>query len=290
MTQSKVILSQDKDIPILLYLWKWKIATTVMLAARFYSNPRSEAAYRRLIRLEKAKFIQTKASTSGDKYVWTLSKSGFNAIRGFLPSLKEEGYRCENIGHDLTTNLVHLGDWLHQVPSGSGLFSEQQLRRYGLDEYPAWVPKSDRHRSDGYWRIPVEGKDRVFALEVELSIKKKSEYGQVAYFYEGWKGVYRVLWVVGSSSMAKTIETEIKKTVGNEVNYHNFVDFSQFRQHGWRAKITRGTDIGQSINEMLVHTPSTRPPLVAGPCMFDGRKSPHKSEHYRVFSAADFAY
>lgn len=287
---SKIILSQDKDIPILLYLWKWKIATTVMLAAKFYSNPRSEAAYRRLIRLEKAGFIQTKASTSGDKFVWTLTKLGFNAMRGYLPPLREEGYRCENIGHDLTTNLVHLGDWIHKMPNGCGLFSEQQLRRFDLEEYPAWVPKTDRHRPDGYWRISHEGKDRVFALEVELSMKKKSEYGQVAYFYEGWKGIYRVLWVVASPSMAKAIDTEIKKSVGDSVNYHNFVEVSQFRKHGWRAKVTRGMDTGKSIEEMLVHSTSTGNPLVDGACRFDGRKSPHKSAVCRVFSAADFSF
>jgi hypothetical protein len=290
MTKPKIILSQDKDIPILFYLWQWKVATTVMLATRFYGNPRNQAAYRRLYRLEKAGFIQTKSSNSGDKYVWTLAKSGFNAIRGYLPSLKEEGYRCENIAHDLTTNLVHLGDWLHGVPKGYGLFSEQQLRRYELDDYPSWVPSSDRHRPDGYWKIPVEGKERVFALEVELSIKRKSEYGQIAYFYEGWRGVYRVLWVVGSSSIAKTVDTEIKKSLGDEVNYHNFVEVSQFRKNSWRAKISRGIDAGESIEQMLGNPPSTRREPVEGPCMFDARKSPHKSTNCRVFSTADFAY
>lgn len=85
----------------------------------------------------------------------------------------EVGYKSENKEHDFWVTAIHLGDWLYQIPIGSALCSEQQLRRLHRDHYPEWVPKSTDHRPDGWWNINCgrPNNKSLIALEVELSRK-----------------------------------------------------------------------------------------------------------------------
>ena len=72
--KQRIILTSNRDIPILLFLWRWKIATTKALHFRFFSKFSLKTAYHRLYLLRRGGFIQIRASLSGQNPVWCLTK------------------------------------------------------------------------------------------------------------------------------------------------------------------------------------------------------------------------
>lgn len=160
------------DREILYFLWRWKVATTRALTVGFFADRSPVTAYKRLWKLERGKVIQSIAVDRQARHrVWTLSKLGFEILKQqyFLPELQEEGFRSENITHDLVTMAMHLGEYHLGCPSEVGLFTEQELRRLYPEMYPDWVPRSQRHRADGYWRVPIGNKTKIITSWFQLA-------------------------------------------------------------------------------------------------------------------------
>src|SRR5690606_11099436 len=102
--------SLERDIPILKVLWLWKAAPTGVLAVRFYGDKKAIGLYRRIKRLEKAGLVQLRPGQRGFHFVWTLTTAGFKLVKPYLPDLRDDGFKSENLGHDLLVNAVHWGD------------------------------------------------------------------------------------------------------------------------------------------------------------------------------------
>jgi len=283
-------LSDDKDFKILMFLWRWKIATSAMLGCRFYGSDRSSGVYQRLLRLEQAGFVQARSDVSGSRYVWSLNTRGYAAIKSRLPALKEDGYKCEKLGHDLLVNVVHLGDWINGIPNNAEVFTEQQLRRYDGASYPDWVPDSQKHRPDGYWKIDLGNKPQIFALEVELSRKTNADYHAVADYYQGWKRILKVVWVVDKLQDANRLKKKLDDGAGSDAGFHNFLTVGQIAMHGWQAEFILGSDQGKTLAEMLHNSPITGQEPVIGQLLMNTAKSPHKTDGYKDFAAGDFCY
>ena len=229
-------LSQ-RDRKILTFLWLWKVATTAALTNRFYAGQSPITAYHRLWALETCGFIESISDIQNNHHVWTLTRRGFQIVRETLPELREDGFRSESASHDLITSAIHLGGFLLGMPQDVGLFTEQQLRRYLLEFYPDWVPRSDVHRPDGYWRVPIGYPWATIGLEVELFQKATDRYGAVADFYRSYPSVARVLWLVSTDSMAKQIHDKIKATLPEKMMVHDFVSLPNFIKSSWNAII-----------------------------------------------------
>jgi hypothetical protein len=243
-------LRERRDLPILAFLWKWKIATSAALYVRFFPNSAPITAYKRLRSLQRLGFLERVTDERGEASVWTLTKAGFEVVREYLPALREEGFRSENVRHDLIAQAAHLGNWLVKEPPGVVLFSEQQLRRYEPGAYPDWVPTSTKRKPDGYWRINAKDGDklaRVIALEVELSRKKEDEIRGIGYFYADEFRIDRVLWVVLSEPMAHRLAGIFDGLDVQRRGFHNFVLLSDFRALGWGAPIILGPENGKTI-------------------------------------------
>src|SRR5258708_5011759 len=97
----KVNLNPHRDIPLLQFLWLWKVSTMKALCHRFFPNSAPNTAYRRILTLQEGGFIAPRSDRCGIKRVWTLTPKGYKVIRPDLPTLKEEGFASEHIGHDL---------------------------------------------------------------------------------------------------------------------------------------------------------------------------------------------
>ena len=288
MGQPAIKLSLDRDIGILMFLWQWKVATTAMLGLRFYGNDKSTGIYQRLCRLDKAGYIQPRSGSRGEHYAWSLTGRGFQTIEGRLPKLLENGFKSENIGHDLLVSAIHLGDWIGGIPQSCGVFTEQQLRRLPQESYPEWVPQTTRHRPDGYWQVPGATKPRIIALEVELSRKTDRDYQAVAEFYQAWKRIYRVLWVVEQPRDVSLLASKMKSVADGDADYHDFVTINQLVQRGWQAKVIRGKDEGMSVADLLYDKAMTRPLHVIGKSLMNAAKCPYRTTGYAVFSPSDF--
>lgn len=244
-------LSKEIGVPLVMFLWKWKLVSTAALVKKFFPKHHPYSGYNRLILLKRAGLISFRTNPRGEYYIWSLAKSGFNAIQDLLPALKEEGYASEASTHDWLTTAFHLGEWLVETPSGVETFSEQQLRRIDPEHYPLWVPKDLSHRPDGYWHRSIRGVDRTIALEMEISRKKASEYQGIGSFYGEQSQISRVLWVVRSKKDATEIERQLAKAPGSRTQIHSFVLLKPFLQNGWSAKIEHGPGMDLTILSFL---------------------------------------
>ncbi len=245
-------LSNETGIPLLKFLWKWKLVSTAGLAVRFFPHMKHPfSAYNYLNRMRRAHYLTTRTDEEGRGFLWALDRSGFDAIRHHLPELREEGYKSEFRRHDWLASAFHMGEWLVAVPAGVQTLSEQQLRRLEPEHYPEWAPRSAAHRPDGYWHRMDSGTYRTVALEMELNRKKAAFYQGIGSFYGESAQVGRVLWVVPTLSDAVAIKTNLDKAPGSRVNIHSFVFLRSFLKQGWSALIEYGPGKGFSVETFL---------------------------------------
>jgi len=255
----KLHLTPERDVAILFFLWKWKVTTTKAVAARFFydSNPRN--AYKRLVELANAGFIESRADITGHKFVWLLTKRGFDVILPNLPPLREEGFGSEHIGHDLLSSAVLLGEFLQEQPDHIELLSEQELRRYHDSQLPNEIPKKELRRPDGYWFITNGNSAKVIALEVEISHKSESDYKSIGHFYNRAETVSQVIWVVQTIGLASRILTSFSQSTLEQRNIHSFILTQDFFTSGWSAQVVAGQNLNQSLFQILDSFSSVNP-------------------------------
>lgn len=275
------IIPTDRDMDLFACLWRWKLLSTAALTEKFFGDRSPITAYTRLWHLRLANYIQLISDSGGRNYVWCLSQKGFSAIQSQLPELLEAGFKSENVEHDHLVSAVHLGDWLRQIPRGVELLTEQELRRYHLDHYPDWVPRTSEHRPDGYWRVLRDGNAITIALEVEINRKRDRFYQQLAHFYERHPQIDRVVWVVTSQLFAESVSRLLKKEIDSRSVIHDFILRKDFEKNGWSAPIIIGAEQGKSLSFLLDHTPQTSSIPVWTRFLLDTRKCPHKSKGYQ---------
>lgn len=280
-------LSEERDLPLLKLLWKWKVASTSVIATKFFSGSSLDAAYLRLWRLERGGYIEAVSSTNGRGFVWTLTKKGYEIGRPRV-ELAEEGFRSENIGHDIVVTAVHLGEWLIEEPTGVELLSEQEMRRYDVGALPDWLCDIGFHRPDGFWRIPSGAGQRLVALEVELSQKKLETYEEIARFYEEDAGVNQVIWVVDGATLLKRINERIEKAIDGDVNRHSFISFSDYQKDHWQSKVIAGKDRGHSLHRILDRNPIDTRKVSISSRFFDLRKNPKNPDTSTVIYRHNF--
>jgi hypothetical protein len=278
MIKGRKVLS-EQDFKLLYFLWKWKMSTTAAIAAAIYANKTWYRSYVRLNELAKWKYIRSIASESGHSFIWTLDTHGYAAIQQGLPLLANAGYKSENQSHDFLVSAIHLGEWLIKTPIDCATFSEQELRRLVHEAYPIWVPITDTHRPDGYWKVACETLDnfKVIALEVELSLKSPTEYREVGVFYGKGYGIDQVIWVTKTLASAKYIQKHLGTGNEGDKSIHSFVTLDQYYEYQWQSKIIAGRDRGFTMDDLLRIRDEIHLKTNLGVFSLDGRKSPKNS-------------
>jgi hypothetical protein len=282
-------LSENRDIAILKFLWRWKVSTTSALSFKFFSNCSAKTAYYRLKELEAGQFIQIRCNPDGQKFVWVLGSNGYRCLKERLPQLKVPGYGSQSINHDLIASAIHNGDWFLDVPQNVEIVTEQELRRFLPELLPPWVPKTTTRIPDGYWNVPRGDRLATIALEVELIQKDKDRYQRIGKFYSNNNFIYRVLWIVPRSSLATHISKIIQEAYPTKPNIHNFVIFSDFQKFGWQALIQVGPEQKQTIAQLLGSTSSALGQPAPSRHLLDVRKCPYKSKRWLEFSPTSFS-
>jgi len=249
---------ESRDLRVLEFLWRWKLASTSAIGAKFF-NLNLKNAYNRLNDLERAEVVEIRSDEKLKRFAWAITQKGFKAIRDELPALREEGFRSEHIHHDFLVTAFHLGDWLVSIPEGAKLFSEQQLRRLLIDDYPAWIPKTEIHRPDGYWGLPGSDKIVPVALEVEIHRKGPASYEVLGEFYSDQNEIFRVIWLVPSVAAARRIQSKFRQTTTIRNNIHNFILIPNFVNHGWLCPIVLGPETGKTLSDFLHSVPGEKP-------------------------------
>lgn len=287
-----VILSDTREVPLLHFLWKWKVSTTAALTKKFFPNCKGKTAYNRLLALRHAGLIRVSSDGQGQKFICSLGRKGFEAIKEGLPLMKEEGFKSEHMGHDVLVSAFHLGEWLLEKPESTTLFSEQQLRRMYSDMYPAWIPRSDVHRPDGYTQTLLGDRLTTIAFEVELSNKRDPDYLKIAEFYENYPKIEKILWLVPRLSTAQTIQEKMDHVFHGVPSPHQFILLEEFTNLGWHSEIGLGVDQGKSILSVLSGKAQEKHRKSSGSILsqslLDTRKSPHTSDTYHNYQLGDF--
>lgn len=276
----KTVLLTERDLCLLKFLWRWKLLSTAALTEAFFPGLSPITAYVRLWHLKETHFIQLVSESGGKEFYWCLAPKGFGAIQNSLPELAELGFKSENIEHDALVTAVHLGDWLTHQSKGQFAFTEQELRRYHVDHYPAWVPKALDHRSDGYWRIPRPEKEITIALEVELNHKRDRFYRQAAHFYDRYPEISRVVWCITTWNTGLNIHQLLTAELGTRSCIHNFITRNDFEKMGWQAPMQLGAEAGKPLSFLLDLSVQTSPKHVWTRFLLDSRKCPHRSKGY----------
>jgi DNA-binding PadR family transcriptional regulator len=227
-----------RDRLMMLYIWKWKIASTASVHEAVNRPASPYSAYKTLERLEQNHFVECRFEFAERFYVWQLTERGFHAIKGYLGELKEDGYLSENHRHDRLVQAFQLGEWATHQFNNVSFCTEQDLRRREVVDYPEWVPQSSDHRPDGYTRIVGAKKTWTIAFEAELSAKNVQKYEGILRFYRTVRVIDRVLWLVESKAIRDTILRAKDCIRDDSTNYHVFVDLADFEKNGWDAQVT----------------------------------------------------
>lgn len=228
----------NRDLDVMLYIWRWKIASTRSIHEAINKTISEYSTYKSLDRLEGNHLVECRYNMFERFHVWQLTEVGFFKIKEYLDPLKEDGYLSENHRHDRLVQAFQLGEWTtHQFPQVR-FYTEQEMRRRDLEDYPDWVPRTNEHRPDGYTKIHGAAKAYTLAYEVELSAKNVQKYEGILRFYRSTRLVDRVLWLVGTPDIKDTI-LRAKSCIGDDsTNYQVFVDLDDYIKNGWDAAVT----------------------------------------------------
>lgn len=273
----------DRERLILIFLWKWKLATTAALTLKFFENIAPHSAYKALHRLKEKGLITVTNDPYARQFFWTLTKKGFATVMPELPALAQIGHRSEHVVHDHLVMSFHLGEWLCGMPDGALTFSEQQLRRYQVGDYPTWVPKDQLHRADGYSKIG----GGTFAFEVELSRKNDSDYYRIGQFYDGEPLVTAIFWLVPNRERAIALLQCFNKAQCPLVSRHHFILLPDFVKSGWNATLQHGSLEGKTLVSLLGKNVGNSWETFPTKRLLDARKCLDKSRY--SFDAASAA-
>lgn len=280
----------ERDYKILRFLWKWKIVSTCALAQKFFPSVQSFSAYRRLLLLEADGYIGSHVVKGRFHEGWILKDKGFKYILPHLGDLESKGFKSANYPHDFLATAFHLGDWLVEQPENTQTYTEQQLRCYPLDLWPAWVPHSTLHRPDGYSAYQSNEKRVVVAFESEISLKAKYRYESVVTFYNTQTDIDYVFWLVDSQMTLNALKRNFEKFQMRECSRHQFILLSAFMKNGWRAQFTEGKFQGRNLSEFLNHKPITISSQAHHSCgslaLLDSRRRPSNPMVYPATQVA----
>ncbi len=270
-------------------LWRWKLLSTSAIHQLAYSKRSVHGCYVRLLDLQDKDFVISTGSWDQKTIVWHLGDDGYEALSTQFKVTVENGFRSENKDHDFWVSAIHLGEWITETPDDCANFTEQELKKIDLANYPKWVPHTKEHRPDGWWKIGLgkHNRESLIALEVELSKKSPQDYSDVGAFYSNTIDVSQVIWIVRSESYKNYILNHLKKGSSTQASEHSFVLLDHYIQSQWHSQIIEGKHQGKKLIEILKVPMQLEGNQSWAKVALDIRKKPMKSVPQRFASKAD---
>ncbi len=277
-SKSRFEVTMD-DQALIFELWKWKFLTTAMIKAVAYPGRNMQCCYKRLVKLEKQKYIESRCSANRVSNIWQLTDKGYQLIPFDRNHLEQGGFKSENPDHDFWVNAIHLGWMLAKKAKSSYLVTEQQLRKMNYSGLEEWVPQSKQHRPDGWIKADLSqpNENSLVALEVELSKQSSLRYNDIGNYYSSVVIVNQVLWFVKTLTDANYYYRHLKNGYENRWNGHSFVLIGDYIKFGFQAQIILGKDQGQKVSKALQIPASNDGGNLHHHCVLDTRKIPMKS-------------
>ncbi len=285
--KNQLILNQERDVAILIFIWRWRVATTSVLWKKFFPDLKLHTAYRRLNQLENAGYIVTEVDICGKQFAWMLARKGYECILGRLLPLRNPGYVSEAVGHDLLVGAFQYSPYLLSKDPPI-IVTQQELRRIDTDEYPNWIYSSDLHIPDGYTAF-INGKGLdILAIEIESHRSRKVDYELATEFYRSNYGVKDVLWLAGTKGIVQKINKQIKRHSG-DLGKHSILTLKNFSKNGGNAKFEYGKQEGKSVQQLMSNGGSNGPDMFDASLFLNTRKYPINPETCEDFDARMFS-
>jgi hypothetical protein len=251
LTKSKIVISQ-REVELLFFLWRHRVATFQTLAQLFYPTTGNETVYNRLRRIREGDFIQTGFNERNGKTVWCLGERGYRFLESVrLPELKSKGYRPNSCYHDLYAMAALLGDWYKAIPDGVDVVTEQELLTTELSCVPPKIQEAFKHRPDGLWVKTRSNEPSAIALEMETTGKSEARYDEICSFYGSFNFIETVVWIVPDRALAKKIQKSALACAMPKDGSHIFILLEDFESKLWAAKFLNSSMSEKSLSEFL---------------------------------------
>ncbi len=258
----------QRDLRIILFLWKFRVATTAMLHQKFFSDTTSRNAYNTLLKLRGHSYIATRTDEYGKDPLWSIDRKGLELIKEYIPETKSNNLKLKNKEKDLLCSGILQGEFLKEIPEEVELITEQMLTVYQNGLLPKYIPDMTEHTPKGYWCFKNENKNRLVSLEIEVTRMSKLHYLDSSYFYKDFSENSRVFWVVKDSTQVKDILFLMYEACP-KYKVHNFVLLKDIYKNGWHAEIIGGMDKNKILRDVLLQNSLSTAGLTLVKCFQD---------------------
>lgn len=187
----------DRDKILLQALHDYEMMSTSQLLRKCFPGILKTTALRRLRIVENAKLIRRVSGHSSGEFIWMLTPFGAHTIH------QEHALVTINkntLDHDVMLTEIRLS--LEESQIARGWKTEQQLRRANGNlarNQKGWSakPQDGDRVPDGLFALkPKEGKQRVVAFELELSLKNSKRYQRLFAHYICRKQIWGIWYAV----------------------------------------------------------------------------------------------
>ncbi len=240
-----------RDLNILIFLWKYKVASSAILHEKFLSNMKYKSRYEKLRRLKKKNLISIRYNSNGTFPLWVLTKKGFDCIKSYIPELEKKYLISECRRHDFICLATQQGPFINEYPKDIFVTTDQEIKSLDRSQLPSYLPTHDTRRPDGYWYFNNGTNIKLMALEVELNQKSKSIYESYSHFYGKFKKDQRCLWIVKSEKIVDSILESFYKS-RPEYYVHNFIFLDDILTKGWASSIYAGPERNKTLSSLFI--------------------------------------
>ena len=241
------------DFLLMKKVWIWKLLSYPLASQMVFPNISKLGSYRKIRRLVKEGYLVEREVSRLGMDVIQLSKKGFDCIKFDMSEMRQLRFAAQSVDHDYITSVFQLGEFVHGVPKGVELLTEQQLQAVDTTLLPSWTPKSYDHIPDGYIHFEAGEIKKTIAIEVELNYKSPIRYLKMGHYFDmNHEKVDVVLWLCDRVALAQFISDQLYRSNLRNFEVHNFVLLSDFRSLGWDAQSRSGSAKGQSIKEIYL--------------------------------------
>ncbi len=265
----KMILKKSRwlspqELRLLKFLWRWKLAPHTVLHRLFFPEQSPWRVYKKLRRLLREGYIKEELpSLVVPTALFSLTQKGFDLFKRELENLEQKRFRPQSVPHDYLATSFQLGEFILESKAGVEFFTETELSAHDISQFPDWVPPKKDHIPDGLTMIQGQNKRRIFAIEVEVTLKPIVRYDKMNLYFHLSKEVDQVFWLCGSQAVAKTIFCKFESSRMPYLDPHSFLLISDFRTLGWQARVMMGAEKGKTVQEIyaanLWQTPGKKP-------------------------------
>jgi len=207
------IVIRDIDLKLFYYLYAYKVATADRIVRDIYQSISHQALYKRLNKFIHHGYLQASyVKEIRGKLVYSLTAKAFQEYVSDNDKARCQ-LKSENIWHDLA--LLDLGEIFKTLPGLQFYVAENILRSsVELIEFEN-LKTIQRLHPDALLKIKLHGKEFIFAIEYERSLKFHKRYRPFFDKYQATDDVDAVLLVTKDEKLTNRLMDKERLLFGN---------------------------------------------------------------------------